>query len=464
MASSKNNVKVSFKSTNQFDLLKNKTSFTLKNKQTNGIIETDEMGYKLLTYLPASIRSVKDRFASEGFTISDSIVDLYFLLFHEAGIIKKINSNSHDEGRATSSSKKTGSIVCKNVTISVIIVTRNSERFILKNLASIYNQTLLPSEVIVVDNDSTDSTLLSVKNEFPRVKIIENKKNLHYAKSVNIGIKQAEGDLFIVLNDDIELEFDFIERIYQDYENAENKDQIAAISPVIRFNKLRRFINSVGNIVLKNNWGADNFMGVVDLGQFKDISSLGSVCFGAVAIPRRAWEIVGEMDCGFKFYDDIDWCFRSHLEGLKIRFDPEAIAYHEFGGTYPAGIKLTFIVKSRLRYVIKNFPLKRMFEFVLNYIALDIKNNLFLPKQREMRKFLSYMKGYLLLLLELPGIFWYRLKRNRVSETQLNEFYKKSPPFTALVNHDSQPLITTEVIEKYYSRLPYRLSDDGSLL
>ncbi len=270
--------------------------------------------------------------------------------------------------------------------------------------------------------------------------------------------------MLIVLNDDIELELDFIERIYEDFENAENRDQIAAISPVIRFNKLRSFINSVGNIVLKNNWGADNFMGAVDLGQFKEIFSLGSVCFGAVAIPRHAWETVGEMDCGFKFYDDIDWCFRAHLEGLKILFDAEAIAYHEFGGTYPSGMKLTFIVKSRLRYVIKNFPLKVLFEFVLNYIALDIKNNFFLPKQREMRKFLSYVKGYLLLLLELPGIFWYRLKRRRVTETQVKEFYKKSPSFITLVNHKSQPLITKEVIEKYYSRLPHQLLEVGSPL
>ncbi len=190
MASFKDELKVSFKSTNQFNLFKSETYFILENKQTNGIIEIDEMGHKLLEYLPASIRSVKDRFASEGYNISDSIIDLYFILFHKAGIIKKINSND-DEGRAIRISKNTGSKLCENIKISVIIVTRNSERFILKNLTSIYNQSLLPSEVIVVDNDSTDSTISSIKNEFPQVKIIKNNKNLHYAKSVNIGIKKS---------------------------------------------------------------------------------------------------------------------------------------------------------------------------------------------------------------------------------------------------------------------------------
>ena len=451
-----------FERTNQFELFKSGDCFFLENKQTNGVIETDEIGHKLLEHLPGNTRSVRYKFSSDGYNIPDSIIEFFFLLFREAGIIKKINPDDDEKNRVVS--KQTRSRLKKNIKISVIIVTRNSERFILKNLKSIYNQTLLPYEVIVVDNGSFDSTILSVKNEFPRVKIIENNKNLHYAKSVNIGINKAEGDLFIVLNDDIELELDFIERICEDYDKAENRDKIAAISPVIRFNKLRSFINSVGNIVLKNNWGADNFMGAVDLGQFKEISSLGSVCFGAVAITRGAWESIGEMDCGFKFYDDIDWCFRAHLEGLKILFDPEAIAYHEFGGTYPTGMKLTFIVKSRLRYIMKNYSLKILFEFMLNYIALDIKENINLPTIKQMRKFLSYVKGYFLLLLEIPGIFGYRLKRRRVTEAQVKEFYKKSPSLITLVNHSNQPLITKEVIEKYYSHLPNLFLEVGSPL
>lgn len=450
-------MKNAFKRTTQFELFRKKDGIFLENKHTGGVIEIDDIGNKLLEHLPGSIGSVSDKLAQEGYNISDSMIEFYFLLFWEAGIIKKLNSDD-DENRAVR--KQTRPKLKKNIKISVVIVTRNSERFILKNLKSIYNQTLLPFEVIVVDNDSIDSTILSIKNEFPQVKIIENNKNLHYAKSVNIGINQAQGDLFIVLNDDIELEIDFIERICEDYEKAGNRDNIAAISPVIRFNKLRSFINSVGNIVLKNNWGADNFMGAVDLGQFKEILSLGSVCFGAVAIIRRAWEKVGEMDCGFKFYDDIDWCFRAHLEGLTILFDPEAIAYHEFGGTYPTGMKLAFIVKSRLRYIIKNYSLKILFEFLLNYIALDIRENINLPTVKQMRKILSYMKGYFLLLLEIPGIFWYRLKRKRVTTKQVKEFYKKSPPLITLINQRNQPLITREVIEKYYSHLPGKLLEE----
>lgn len=441
-------LKDSFERGTRFELFKKDGCFFLEDKQTGGVIRTDEIGNKLLSYLPGGFQAVKDKFDSEGYNVTDDVLGFYFLLFREAGVIKEMNAEVQVKN------EQAGSKPAGNMKISVIIVTRNSERFILKNLRSLYGQTLLPGEIIVVDNGSTDSTITSVEKEFPGVNIVKNNKNLHYAKSVNIGIEKAAGDLFIVLNDDIELESDFLHRICRRYEEAGNRDNIAAISPVIRFNKLRSFINSVGNIVLKNNWGADNFMGAVDLGQFKEISSLGSVCFGAVALTRRGWETVGPMDSGFKFYDDADWCFRAHLQGLKILFAPRAAAYHEFGATYPAGMKLTFIVKSRLRYIIKNYSLKILFEFLSGYIKLDIKNNFFLPGERQMKKFISYAKGYLLLLLEIPGIIFYRLKRRRVTDTQVKEFYKKSPPLITMVNHDNQPLITREVIERYYLQLP----------
>jgi len=451
MASYKNNL---FKRTAQFKLLRKEDGFFLENKQSGGVIETDETGSKLLQYLPGSTRSVSETFAAEGLNIPDAVIKSYFLLFREIGIIEKTNGPDEDNKAGGKATKKAKKAPGKNIKISVIIVTRNSERFILKNLKSIYRQTLLPHEVIVVDNDSSDSTLSSVEKEYPAVKITGHNKNLHYAKSVNIGINQAEGDLFIVLNDDIQLEFDFIQRIIAHYEKAGNKEKIAAIAPVIRWNKFRSCINSVGNIVLKNNWGADNFMGAVDLGQFREISSLGSACFGAIAIPRHAWETVGEMDHGFKFYDDIDWCFRAHLEGLTIGFVPGAIAYHDFGGTYPTGMKLAFIVKSRLRYVLKNYPRKTCSRFLAGYIKLDIKNTLFLPGERRLSKLLSYARGYFFLLLEIPGIIWYRLKRRGATEKQVKEFYEKSPAFITLVNHKNQPLVTREVIEKYYDRLP----------
>jgi GT2 family glycosyltransferase len=449
-----------FERTPDFHLKRDDNGFFLENKSTGGIIEIDKTGDQILNLLPGSIQSVIDRLTGTNDKTEERLIKFYFYLFNQVGIINqpghrdKNNRDKNKPGIPPTVEKKERD-PNQGIKISIIIVTLNSERFILKNLASLYNQTLLPEEIIITDNGSTDDTLPSVRKHFPGVHIIENNANLHYAKAVNIGVEKASGNLMVILNDDIELEPDFIQKTCLQYLESENKENIAAISPVIRFNKLRSCVNSVGNVILKGNWGMDNYMGAVDIGQFERIKILSSVCFGAVTVTRQGWERVGQMDDGFKFYDDIDWCFRAHMKGMDIRFNSGIIAYHEFGGTYPTGMKLTFIVKSRMRFVLKNYPCKTMLSFMFSYLYRDIRDSLYFLKKGEFNNFLSCIKGYWLLLLEIPGLAAYRLKHRGVTEADIHEFNKKTPPLKILVNDNNHPLITAEVIENYYSTLSF---------
>jgi len=432
--------------------------FFLENQQTGGIIEIDKTGAKILDLLPGSIQSVCHHLTETNDKTGQRLIQYYFHLFNRVGIIRQPGQqgkNHRDENPQdippTAEKKHRDSN--RRMKISIIIVTRNSERFILKNLVSIYQQTLLPDEIIITDNGSIDSTLPLVRESFPGVHIIENNANLHYAGAVNIGVEKAAGDLLVILNDDIELDPGFIQKTCELYLESENQESIAAISPVLRFNKLRSCINSVGNVMLKGNWGMDNYMGAVDIGQFEGINTLSSACFAAITVTRHGWQRVGPMDDGFKFYDDIDWCFRAHLEDMEIRFDPGIIAFHEFGGTYPTGMKLTFIVKSRLRFVLKNYPCKTMVSFMLSYLYRDLRDSLYFLKKGQFNNFLSSLRGYWLLLLEVPGLMAYRLKHRGVTEAEIDEFNQKTPPLKVLVNDKNHPLITAEVIENYYSTL-----------
>lgn len=447
-----------FERSPDFHLKHSDNGLFLESKQTGGIIEIDETGGKILDSMPGSIQSVCRHLAGTDNNTGQQLVSFYFYLFNRVGIINQPDHGYENQQAIPPKPGKRERVLPRKIKISIIIVTRDSERFILKNLVSIYNQTLLPDEIIITDNSSTDDTLPLVRENFPGVHIIENNANLHYAKAVNIGVEKAAGDLLVILNDDIELDSGFIQKTCELYIKAENKENIAAISPVIRFNKIRSCINSIGNVLLKGNWGMDNYMGAVDMGQFEGIKILSSACFAAITVTRHGWQRVGQMDGGFKFYDDIDWCFRAHMKGMDIRFNPGIIAYHEFGGTYPTGMKLTFIVKSRLRFILKNYSCKAMTAFMFSYLYRDIRNSLYFLKKGQFNNFLSYIKGYWLLLLEIPGLMVYRLKHRGVTAAAVNEFNKKTPPLKVLVNNKNQPLITAEVIKNYYSTLSFTIS------
>ena len=81
--------------------------------------------------------------------------------------------------------------------ISIIIRTKNEERWILPCLEKVYSQTLKNIEVIIVDNHSKDKTIEKIK-KFP-VKIVKIKKFLP-GKAINLGIKKSNGEIIVCLS------------------------------------------------------------------------------------------------------------------------------------------------------------------------------------------------------------------------------------------------------------------------
>lgn len=90
--------------------------------------------------------------------------------------------------------------------ISVIIVSFNTQKLLKDCLNSIFKKTKgVEIQVIVVDNASSDGSQEMVRKNFPKVTLIENKKNLGFAAGNNIGIKKAKGEHILLLNSDTRL-------------------------------------------------------------------------------------------------------------------------------------------------------------------------------------------------------------------------------------------------------------------
>ena len=84
--------------------------------------------------------------------------------------------------------------------VSVIIVTYNSESVIENCLNSLSKSIKRPkSQIILVDNGSKDETVKLVEKLYPQTIIIKNKKNLGFAKAVNIGLKRVREDALLLL-------------------------------------------------------------------------------------------------------------------------------------------------------------------------------------------------------------------------------------------------------------------------
>ena len=87
--------------------------------------------------------------------------------------------------------------------LSVVILNYNVKYFIDICLQSVCAATEeLDAEVIVVDNASIDGSVTWIKQQFPKVVVVENKKNTGFPKGNNIGVAKAKGDYICILNPD----------------------------------------------------------------------------------------------------------------------------------------------------------------------------------------------------------------------------------------------------------------------
>ena len=99
--------------------------------------------------------------------------------------------------------------------LSIVIVNYNVKYFLKQCLASVFGSdkrladgSELELDVWVVDNDSVDGSVEMVRSDFPQVHMIENHENVGFAKANNMALKQATGDLLLLLNPDTVVERD----------------------------------------------------------------------------------------------------------------------------------------------------------------------------------------------------------------------------------------------------------------
>lgn len=91
----------------------------------------------------------------------------------------------------------------QNPIVSVIMPVYNAEKYILKAVESILNQSFVNHELIIIDDHGTDNSIEIVKEiKDDRIRIIDNKKNMGIAYSRNQGIKDARGKYIALMDDD----------------------------------------------------------------------------------------------------------------------------------------------------------------------------------------------------------------------------------------------------------------------
>jgi GT2 family glycosyltransferase len=259
--------------------------------------------------------------------------------------------------------------------LSVVIVTFNSERFIISCLDSLFNQGLPPREIFVVDNDSKDVTLSLLKDKYPQVNCLANKQNLGPCKARNQGIEASSGQWVLVLDSDVVLDTSFFRRSQQILPNV--SEDTGVIQPKI-LGLDRKAVYSAGISLSFFRRFYDIGQGQPDNGRFSASAYIFGAC-SACAIYRRKMlqelkEENGYFDERFFFLaEDLDLSWRAQRRGWKTMFSPQMISFHRGGGSL-TDEKLRQYLCFRNRYytIMKNEGFARYALKILPLVCYDI--------------------------------------------------------------------------------------------
>lgn len=271
------------------------------------------------------------------------------------------------------------------IDISIIIVNYNVRYFIEQCIHSVYRASDgLNIEVIVVDNNSVDNSVPVIKEKFPDVKLIENKKNVGFAKANNQAIKIAKGKYILLLNPDTLVEEDTLRVSYKYMEkhadtgtlgvklidgNGEFLPESKRSLPTLA-SSFYRFVG-LSKLFPKSKVFNSYNLGNLDENETNEVDVLcGAFMFIRASIIKE----VGYLDEAFFMYgEDIDYSYRIQKAGYKVIYLPETKIIHFKGeSTKKSSLKYhNIFYKAMAIFAKKHYGGKR-FNPILWFINISV--------------------------------------------------------------------------------------------
>ena len=234
----------------------------------------------------------------------------------------------------------------KNILVSIITVSYNSEKTIRRTIESVLNQTYKNIEYIIIDGKSTDDTINIVKEyqkKFSgRLKYIsESDKGIYDA--MNKGIKMAKGDLIGIINSDDYYELNAVEIMV----NSMSKSKYQILYGELRFLK-----NNIETQVLITNHNNLNNMMIPH-----------PTCF----VTKNIYDKFGYFNDSYKSCGDYEFMLRM-IKHKEIEYIP----VYQIIANFSAGTGVSANYKSRKEML----KMKKKYGLISNkkYILLQMKN------------------------------------------------------------------------------------------
>lgn len=288
--------------------------------------------------------------------------------------------------------------------ISIVIPNWQGKQLLAKNLPHLL-EAVGKSEIIIVDDASTDESVNFIKKNYPQIKLVVHQENKGFAVSCNHGVSLAQGEIIVLLNTDVVPQKGFLEPILEDFSD----NQLFAVS--------------CGELSSGPGWAIFK-KGTIELVKKKRLEKKCLAFWasgGQSAFSKKKWLELGGFDGLYQpyYWEDIDLCYRAWKRGFKIIWDPRAKVRHQHQGVIKAYFskkKIAFISeRNHLLFIWKNITSPKMM----------LEHKVWLRKRLLTEP--GYWRPFLAALIKLPLVLPRRLKErkeSRISDAEIFELFQ----------------------------------------
>ncbi len=298
--------------------------------------------------------------------------------------------------------------------VSIISVNWNNPKVTAEMVESLSHITYPNFELIVVDNGSTKGNINSVKDQYPWIKLIKTGKNLGFAGGTNAGIVASKGEYLLFLNNDTEVELDFLEPLVEQFLTVPDT---GISTPKILYHEPKGVIQFAGAEPTFPSVNRVKMVGQneVDKGKYNDTRRSLFAHGACMLVSRKIIEEVGMLpELYFLYFEEFDFCHKVRDAGYTIYYVGKSCIHHkESVSTGKASpLKLYYLTRNRLLFLRRNEKGLAYLLGLAYFLGVAIPKDYLLHLLQGKRKHAKNVR---------KAVFWHLKKQSIHHTPQLNK-------------------------------------------
>ncbi len=263
--------------------------------------------------------------------------------------------------------------------IAIAILNYNGRHHLEHYLPSVMQTNYPNFSVWVIDNDSTDDSLLFLQEHYPQIKRIVNPYNGGFAAGYNMGLAQIDAPYILLLNTDVAVSPNFLQPLA---DTMERHPTMAMVQPKILSDTQRSHFEYAGA-----GGGAMDGLGypfcrgrlfdtaAEDRGQYNEEAFIFWASGAASLVRKAAYDALGGLyEYFFMHNEEIDLCWRALNQGYSIGYHGQSVVYHLGGGSLAkeSPRKTYFNFRNNLVMICRNMPIAQLLMVLPARLLLDV--------------------------------------------------------------------------------------------